>query len=365
MKYLRIFPLTLVLAVAAYLAGGAVYLIRAEDVVLNFASDVEQFWTRIYYMFALSVLVERSVEVYLKLGGVDGGAKNQKTGFPNEPATTTALTVALALSAILAIVGIRVLETLVDVATAASDDKVFAQTLFFGTDVLISAGLMAGGSVVFHPLIKSLTLLFESMKAGAEQRVAVLEGRATTPAADPGEPAADLSTDERVDVALSTAAAGLSIGALDLIDPARAGASTLLAAHSDSVVFLSGRRTVAAQAEAMAGNVLLNRRWIEQTYAPSAQRAALQGWVDANPAAATKTDVAAGLAGVMADWSDAEKLKVSRHMAGLAFDLKSLTGTEGMAVRQTIAALPHLRRFLDKEGGLVRWHVEFETKDGT
>lgn len=171
----------------------------------------------------------------------------------------------------------------------------------------------------------------------------------------------DLSTDEILAPLSLEAVVGFSVAELNLIEPAKTGAQTLRDTHPDEVVFLSGRRTVASQAEAMAENVLLNRKWIEETYAPSSQRTALRKWVNDHPEAVTKADIAAGLASVMAPWSDDDKLKISRHLAGLAFDLKPVAGANGVTVKKTIADLPNLRRFLDTEGGLVRWHAEFNT----
>lgn len=371
MSYWRVFVISGILAGSALAAGWTIYLIRADQVMLTFSSDIQNFWNRIYYMFALSVLIERSVEVYLKIGNMDGGKVNPQTGGVNPPATATALTVALVISVILAVVGIRLLGTLVEltianqsVGEAVAKDKVLAQTLFYGIDVLISAGLMAGGSVVFHPLIKSLTLIFESMQAGAQRRVDVLEGKdiaSSKQVADRRAVSLDLSTDEIFAPLSLEAVVGFSVAELNLIEPAKTGAQTLRDTHPDEVVFLSGRRTVASQAEAMAENVLLNRKWIEETYAPSSQRNALQKWVNDHPEAVTKADIAAGLASVMAPWSDEDKLKISRHLAGLAFDLKPVAGANGVTVKKTIADLPNLRRFLDTEGGLVRWHAEFNT----
>lgn len=368
--FFKIAAIFLAFLAASFLAGGAIYLVEAEDVILTFQSTIDEFWNRIYYMFALAVLVERSVEVYLKIGNLDGGKVNPKTGGVTPPATVNASVAALAISIILAIVGVRALETLVmldiippEPGEPATGDKVLAKTIFYGIDVLISAGLMAGGSVVFHPLIKSLTLVFEGMQAGAQGRLDAAGGRSPSPSAQ-GNPApaeqVDLTTDEFADASAPQAAIGLTVAELNLIEPALTGANKLKEAHPDDVVFLSGRRTVAAQAKAMADNVLLNRKWIEETYALSNPRTALQKWVDDNPEAVTASAIATGLAGVMAAWSDSDKLKISRHLAGLAFDVKPVAGATGTAIKTTIRGLPNLRKFLEKEGGLVRWHAEFK-----
>src|SRR5882757_1264297 len=71
----------------------------------------------------------------------------------------------------------------------------------------------------------------------------------------------------------------LSIADLDLVDYAEASAEKL---KSDfpSVIFTSGRRNSQRQADAMAGNIAQNRKWIEQTYLVSPEREELQAWVD-------------------------------------------------------------------------------------
>ena len=148
---------------------------------------------------------------------------------------------------------------------------------------------------------------------------------------------------------------GVDLAGLDLAEYA-ASAATKLKADHPTVVFTSGRRTVAEQASAMAGNVAANRKWIEQTYAVSAERDALQKWVDDNPAATTKPAIAVGLSGIMSGWTDAQRMKLSRHFAGLAFDVKP--GDD--ALKTAIKALPNLVKFLDSEGGITIWHAEFK-----
>ncbi|WP_299703278.1 hypothetical protein [uncultured Tateyamaria sp.] len=355
-------PISIAFVAASFAAGWVIHLVDASKIDLSFSSDIDSFWTRIYYLFAVSILVERSVEVYLKISGMDGGQLDAKTGQATPKASTAALTAALAISIILAVVGLRVLNTLVTLTVPSGQDDVLATTLFFGIDVLISAGLMAGGSAVFHPLIKSLTLVFEGMKLGAEGRLNMIDTQqlpGTAQAIEKQAPEADLNTDELEHSASLQSALGYTITELNLIDPALEGAKQLQKAHPE-VMFLSGRRTVSSQSQAMASNVVLNRDWIKETYALSNQRDALQAWVDNNPDAKSKNAIAKGLAGVMTPWSDAEKLKISRHLAGLAFDLKPVSGTQGDDIKKTIKQLPKLRRFLEKEGGLVRWHAEFQ-----
>jgi hypothetical protein len=137
---------------------------------------------------------------------------------------------------------------------------------------------------------------------------------------------------------------------------ARAAAEALQSKHPE-VVFTSGRRNAQQQAQAMAGNVAANRRWIQQTYANTAQRAALQGWVDSHPQARTAQEIAAGLLSVMAQWTDAQKRSLSQHFSGEAFDIQPVPG--GTSLIAAIRALPRQRQFLQTEGGLRIWHAGF------
>ena len=146
---------------------------------------------------------------------------------------------------------------------------------------------------------------------------------------------------------------------LDLVDYAKAAADLLLAKHPQ-VVFTSGRRGVADQCHAMAENVVQSRTYIRDTYVATPQRDQLQKWVDTHPGATNKTAIAAGLLSVMNTWTDKQKMSISRHLSGQAFDVMPVNGAAGNAIKKTIGTLPNLRKFLEKEGGLVRWHADFE-----
>src|SRR5215470_9907579 len=87
------------------------------------------------------------------------------------------------------------------------------------------------------------------------------------------------------------ASASASIDDLGLIEHAKSGAQALRN-QFPNIVFTSGRRDVEKQASAMAGNVVRNRKWIEQTYRASPQRDALQRWVDSHAEAQTKAAIA-------------------------------------------------------------------------
>ena len=150
----------------------------------------------------------------------------------------------------------------------------------------------------------------------------------------------------------------MTLADLDLSPTAHAAAAALLAAHPE-VVFTSGRRDLAAQARAMASNVVHNRDWIAQTYTDTSQRAALQTCVNGCAAGAVQAVYAAALLDTMDGWSDAALAHVSKHLSGDAFDVQPVAGPAGDAIEATIRGLPGLTRFLDREGGLIRWHAQF------
>lgn len=151
----------------------------------------------------------------------------------------------------------------------------------------------------------------------------------------------------------------MQIADLDLAEPALTGAIMLKKKHPQ-IVFTSGRRGVVDQARAMASNVVHNRRWIEETYRDTPERRALQSWVDTHPMADTRDELQAGFMAVMRDWTDAQKGRLSKHFNGLAFDVQPLSaGPQATAIKASIRGLPGLTKFLEKEGGLIRWHAQF------
>jgi hypothetical protein len=167
-------------------------------------------------------------------------------------------------------------------------------------------------------------------------------------AAGDGPPASD-------DGALPLDAA---IEALGLAATARRAAYALKALHPD-VVFTSGRRDKSSQAAAMASNVVINRSWIRQTYVDTPASRACQKWVDEHPDAATREALHVGLLSVLEDLADADLGRLSRHLSGEAFDVRPVPGEIGDAIKADIRSLDGLTRFLEKEGGLVRWHAQF------
>ena len=140
------------------------------------------------------------------------------------------------------------------------------------------------------------------------------------------------------------------------LEPTAAAAAKLLLQKHPNIQFTSGRRDVTQQAHAMAGNVVKNRQWIGKTYIHGEK---LQGWVNAHPQAKTVDELTAGLAAVMKAMPEEELRKISRHLTGRAFDVTPVT-QNAEAIKNDIRHLPGLNKFLDMEGGLVRWHAQFD-----
>ena len=149
------------------------------------------------------------------------------------------------------------------------------------------------------------------------------------------------------------------IEALNLAPVAKAAAYALKKAQP-SVKFTSGRRGLADQVRAMAGNVVLDRSWIGTTYKDSPLCRRLQAWVNSHPQAKTKDDIAAGLRSVFTAATQAEVGSFSKHLSGEAFDVQPVV-PDTNNIMATIRGLDGLELFLDKEGQLLRWHAQFKT----
>ena len=148
-----------------------------------------------------------------------------------------------------------------------------------------------------------------------------------------------------------------TIEALNLSEIAKAAAYALKKKHP-RVVFTSGRRNKEDQARAMASNVVSNRNWIGQTYIQSKARDACQKWVTEHKDQKTKKQIAEGLKSVLDELTDDELGRLSKHLSGAAFDIQPVA-KDAAKIKATIKGLKGLSKFLDKEGGLVRWHAQF------
>ena len=146
------------------------------------------------------------------------------------------------------------------------------------------------------------------------------------------------------------------ISSLKLSAKAKSGAEQLLK-QFPSIVFTSGRRDIAGQAKAMAGNVVKKRDYIVKTYKPSDASRACQKWVDDHPDAKTQADIAKGLLETLKGLG-AKAGQISKHLTGDAFDVQPVT-KDAAKIKDAMRKLPGVTKFLDKEAGLVIWHVQF------
>lgn len=150
------------------------------------------------------------------------------------------------------------------------------------------------------------------------------------------------------------------IEALNLSDVAKDAAYKLKASFP-KVVFTSGRRDKLSQAHAMASNAIINRNWIQETYIPSPAVSACQSWVNQNQQATAQAAISAGLVTVLNGLTDEQLSHLSKHLSGDAFDvqpIRDVTADEIVALLRNLTAAAG-GRFLDREGGLCRWHAQF------
>lgn len=122
--------------------------------------------------------------------------------------------------------------------------------------------------------------------------------------------------------------------------------------------FTSGRRSRYQQAQAMAHNIVLaGRSWVRRTYRPSPVRDAVEDWLREHPEAKTLDEITSGIALVLEAFTDDDLRQLSRHMSGEAVDIDPIEGPMGERVHARLMELPGVK-FLDREGGLVRWHLQ-------
>ena len=147
----------LVLLVVALLAGWAGTWLGGDLAFKDISkTGLSPFWNRFQVLFIVAVLIERSVETYLNATGQNG-----EKGY--DPVTSTyvritdaskeAMIAALVLSILVALCGVRIIESLIEFKTAED----LKAAVWHGVDIIVSAGLMAGGSDLFHKLAGVIT----------------------------------------------------------------------------------------------------------------------------------------------------------------------------------------------------------------
>ncbi len=159
----------LVFGVGALLAGFAASWFKGDLTFVDYDAAgawLTTFWGRFQIMFVLSVLIERSVETYLNVTKQNGEeAVDPQSGsvVKVSDAKKAAMQAALVLSALVALAGVRIIETLVTLDAGAGP---FKSAVWHGIDILISAGLMAGGADLFHKVAQLISDGLTRMRSG-------------------------------------------------------------------------------------------------------------------------------------------------------------------------------------------------------
>ncbi len=141
-----IFGLVVLVAVAGFLAAavdGSVALV--DDAQLG------GIVRKLQLMAVIALLIERSVEVYLVVTKQNGPVAYAGSAEPDptaRPADRVALSAGMTLAFVFAVCGLRV------VGPAVMVEPGVARWLVDAVDVVISAGLMAGGAAVIHEVIE-------------------------------------------------------------------------------------------------------------------------------------------------------------------------------------------------------------------
>ncbi len=112
----------------------------------------------------------------------------------------------------------------------------------------------------------------------------------------------------------------------------------------------------------MAANIVASkdRRWIAKTYKQSEVSDALQEWVNLNQQITGRDEISSGLFACMGWFEPKELAKLSKHLSGQAFDVKPTDGLTGTLMLSALTKLAkkYSGKFIEREGGLVRWHFQ-------
>ena len=129
-------------------------------------------------------------------------------------------------------------------------------------------------------------------------------------------------------------------------------------------VLTSGRRTVEDQAHADAINIVNanDRHWMTRVYKASPALAAVQAALNELTWPTPILRVELAILGALSGLQPSVLRGLSWHLAGDAFDVQP---TDDETMSDALAALVTMRiaaggagRFLSREGGLIRWHVQ-------
>ena len=151
----RAFRFLAIIAIAVVVCGAAgLYLGQA----VTFRDDaVAALGARIQQLIIVAVVIERAVEVYLGLSDQNGQDRHDDSAVATtiSDAKRPATLVALLLSSLVAICGVRVLDSFATLPVVSGPD--IPHVLWTGVDVLLTAGLIAGGSYILHEVAETIT----------------------------------------------------------------------------------------------------------------------------------------------------------------------------------------------------------------
>lgn len=129
----------------------------------------DEFWAALQSILVAAVMVERSVDVYLRASGNEPvvlgiGAAGEV--IKSKDIRPLAGMIATILGLIIAASGLRVLDTLMELPTVSDETwpNTMRNWLFALGDIVISAGLIAGGAKVAHPLLEGIVGVLDGFK---------------------------------------------------------------------------------------------------------------------------------------------------------------------------------------------------------
>lgn len=146
----------------AIIISGLLLLLFGTDFEMS-ANWQENLYNRLAMMFAVAVLIERSIEVYLDAYQKNGPDRFSVAGIDaddlREVAKGEAARLGIVLGILAALAGVRLMTVFgepVKDLDAIWGSVPLMSLLWFGLDVIISAGLLAGGAKIFHDIVEVL-----------------------------------------------------------------------------------------------------------------------------------------------------------------------------------------------------------------
>ncbi len=147
----------LIFLAGSLLAGYAGYWLKGSLTFVSYSETwLNDFWARFQIMLILTILIERSTQGYLNATDQDGKTIQDPISgaLVQTNAKQPSMVAALVLSVLVAISGVRIIETVVTLNVGADMLK---SIVWNGIDIIVSAGMMAGGSELFHQAAEALS----------------------------------------------------------------------------------------------------------------------------------------------------------------------------------------------------------------